>query len=402
MTTKIDVGTPPRGFQSQSWESVEVCFHNFANDPAPRGTGIKSPDFTCLGHRWYLDVYPRGEDDSNPDMVAVFLYLRSDESIKIDYHMSTRGSDLKELAYNCEQSDPFEGGEWNGSEDFAERTTLLEKALVKGTLTIEVRMRLSEPSTINSRAHHFIPSNPIYKNILSMFLDEESSDVVFEVGPAKVTKSQKKAKPSPVNFSAHRIILRKSAPALAEMCWKGGSIAIADVEPEIFRHALYYVYGGKVSHDDMKANAKEIIDAADKFGIVNLKLEAEACYVDSTTIDVGNMMDNLLYADSKNCALLKEAVIDFVVEHDKDVLEKVSLHDVPAGMFADLLTATARAKENDSEHDRSNLSTMRVSELRKRLDEKGLEVDGSRESMIKILKEHSTRDNADDVGQDQN
>jgi hypothetical protein len=33
------------------------------------------------------------------------------------------------------------------------------------------------------------------------------------------------------------------------------------------------------------------------------------------------MMDNLLYADSKNCALLKEAVMDYVVENGQDVLE---------------------------------------------------------------------------------
>ncbi|KAL7525731.1 hypothetical protein ACHAWF_001485 [Thalassiosira exigua] len=197
-----------------------------------------------------------------------------------------------------------------------------------------------------------------------MFMDEESSDVVFEVGPTNVTKSRKKAKPSPVNFYAHRFILHVSASALADMCENAGNVSIANVKPDIFRHALYYAYGGKVSDEDMETNAKEIIDAADIFGMANLKLEAEASYVNSTDIDVDNMMDNLLYADAKNCALLKEAVIDFVAENGDDVLENVSLKDIPGGMFADLLTAVTRGKKQAANADANavSLNTLRVSE----------------------------------------
>ena len=142
----------------------------------------------------------------------------------------------------------------------------------------------------------------------------------------------------------------------------------------------------------MKQNAKEIIDACDKYGVVHLKLEAEACYVNSTTITVDNMMDNLLYSDSKNCALLKEAVIDFVVERSKDIIGKVSFVDVPGSIITDILTAVARGKNEDTTTDGGNeeeCSTMRVSELREKLDEKGLDVDGSREAMIARLKEQS-------------
>lgn len=46
---------------------------------------------------------------------------------------------------------------------------------------------------------------------------------------------------------------------------------------------------------------------------------------------------------------------------------------------------------------------MRVGTLRKMLDEKGLDVDGSRESMIALLKEHDSDDNNDDDnGEDNN
>ena len=53
-------------------------------------------------------------------------------------------------------------------------------ALIEGTLTIELRMRLTEPTKIVP--NQFIPKNLICKNILKMYMDEESADVIFEVG----------------------------------------------------------------------------------------------------------------------------------------------------------------------------------------------------------------------------
>ena len=47
--------------------------------------------------------------------------------------------------------------------------------LVDGTLIVEVRMRTIGEKTTSP----FIPENPISKNILSKFMDEESADVVF-------------------------------------------------------------------------------------------------------------------------------------------------------------------------------------------------------------------------------
>mmetsp|Transcript_8077 Transcript_8077/g.18229 ORF Transcript_8077/g.18229 Transcript_8077/m.18229 type:complete len:122 (+) Transcript_8077:825-1190(+) len=109
---------------------------------------------------------------------------------------------------------------------------------------------------------------------------------------------------------------------------------------------LYYIYGGKVSDEDLKANAKEIINAADKYGVINLKLEAEACYARSTTLTVDSVLDNLLYADSKNCALLREVVMDFVLEIGDDILDKVSFDNVlGSSVVSDLLTAAVRGKK---------------------------------------------------------
>ncbi|KAL7534494.1 hypothetical protein ACHAWF_004851 [Thalassiosira exigua] len=325
-------------------------------------------------------------------MVAVCLCNKSSKSIEIEFtiRIKLRLCDREFVTlWNVEVFIPDEKN--NGDDDFAERSKVM-RALEHGTLTVDIQMRPGK-----STDTPYVPNNPIGKNILNIFMDGDSADVMFEVVAGNDPCAPKKAKLSPVDFPAHRLILQQCAPALADMSGKGGKVQITGIKPDIFRHVLYYAYGGKVADEDMNSNAKDIIDAADKYGVAGLKLEAEASYVKSTEIRLENMMDNLLYADGKNCALLKEAVIDFLVEHGEEVLEKVSLKDFPGHMVADVLTAMTRNKEKGGTAGDGGvkLSTMRVSELRKKLDEKGLDVDGSRESMINSLKEHSSKDVGD-------
>jgi len=260
------------------------------------------------------------------------------------------------------------------------------KSLVEGSLVIEVRMKSTDKSI-----PQFIPTNPLRKNVLELFMDEESADAVFEVGGEQQTKGKRKKTTPATKLYAHRLILKNNASALYEMCKSDGeegitTVSITDVKPEIFRHMIYYAYGGKLSKEDLKKNAKDIINACDKYGVVHLKLEAEAKYVETTKITMDNMMDNLLYADSKNLALLKEAVMDYIVANKRDIMGKVSFDNVPGGLITDVLAAMSRGEVGD-DGDNKDYNTMRVGTLRKMLDEKGLEVDGSRESMIALLKE---------------
>jgi len=112
--------------------------------------------------------------------------------------------------------------------------------------------------------------------------------------------------------------------------------------------------------------------------------------VKSTALTNDNIIDNLLYADSKNLALLKESVMDYIVANKDDIIGKVSFSNVPSDMITDILAAVARGEQNDNDiNDSINYNKMRVGTLRKMLHEKGLDVDGSREAMIALLKENS-------------
>jgi hypothetical protein len=51
--------------------------------------------------------------------------------------------------------------------------------------------------------------------------------------------------------------------------------------------------------------------------------------MEGTTFTIENEMEHLLYAESKNCALLKEAAMDFIIENKTKVIEKLSFAYAP-------------------------------------------------------------------------
>ena len=96
---------------------------------------------------------------------------------------------------------------------------------------------------------------------------------------------------------------------------------------------------------------------------------------------VENIIDLLLYADSKSSALLKEAAMDYIVINKVEVLKKVSFKDAPGTLISDVLAAVARRYETgvkgESEDD---FSTLRISDFRRKVHEMGMDVDGSKMS----------------------
>eukprot|EP00581_Thalassiosira_minuscula_P009629 CAMPEP_0183706746 /NCGR_PEP_ID=MMETSP0737-20130205/3501_1 /TAXON_ID=385413 /ORGANISM="Thalassiosira miniscula, Strain CCMP1093" /LENGTH=368 /DNA_ID=CAMNT_0025934241 /DNA_START=164 /DNA_END=1270 /DNA_ORIENTATION=+ len=237
----------------------------------------------------------------------------------------------------------------------------------------------SSASSSGDEGDRFTPSNPCLRSILKLFSDEKTADAVFEVN------GQEK-------FYAHRLILQTCAPALAEYFdfddAKDGGMASAPihgVNADLFRHMLYYVYGGSVPDKIFSEKCKDIIDIADRFGVGNLKVEAEGWYVKSTPITLDNFVENLYFSDTKKCALLKEKVMDFLVQNEIPALDKLAKVDVPQSesMLTDFLTASARKKRQ--ERNDYQLKTMSINSLRRNLDRRGLDVDGTREILVSTL-----------------
>ena len=188
--------------------------------------------------------------------------------------------------------------------------------------------------------------------------------------------SNEVAKTAPVLFPAHRLIVANCSSILADLCeaHTDGTtpISIENVSLAVFRILLSYIYGMKISNDDMKFHAKEIIDVANRFGVTSLKLETEACFVEGTAFTMEILMELLLYAESKNCALLKVAAMDYIVKNKADVNKKLLFTGFPVTLLNDMLVAFIRSEmeDGDIEDNESHLASMRINELRKKAQER--------------------------------
>jgi hypothetical protein len=188
-------------------------------------------------------------------------------------------------------------------------------------------------------------------------------------------------------------------------------IPITGVRHHIFWLVLRYAYGDDIPDDIWTAKspdssflnqntnewssllslspALEILDAANRFGVVGLKLLAESKIV-QTEISVSSASDLILYADAKDCALLKEKVMDFFVAHAEAIRATRSFHKIEesAHVMVELMDALLSKRmlrsfslgENDVDY-----ASMGVNLLRTQLEERGLDVDGSRETLVKRL-----------------
>ena len=404
----VHVGAPPKNFQG--WEYTDVHFHNFEELPSESGdetssSETSSSEFTCFGNKWQIDIHPRMIWNNGGDRVGIFLMNKSDERTSISYGLVVSDDEGDVQLWNhFDQHDFDRAGSESGdvrTGHIGLRRSLVLDNLIQGTLSLRVQMKLSDPGRVPPVT--YVPENHFNKNVLKSFMDKKTSDITFEVSKADDADNSrqegkgvaKRAKKSRTVY-AHQFILQCASNELKDMVNNQDSdvpvIQITDVEPEIFHEMIHYLYGGNI-HEYLETNAQRFIDAADKYGVVDLKLEAEAAYVKDTSLSVDNILDNLLYADSKNLALLKEAVMDFIVKNNQNIIGKVSFDNVPGSTVTDILTAmsrtdTANADESDN-NDTVNYNKMRVGTLRIMLDEKGLDVDGSRETMIAILEKNA-------------
>ena len=380
--TTLAVGKRPSS--GENWDSFKILFHGFPHLPSARGQFTRSPEFTCNGHQWCLCIYPGGCGQASAGYSSGYIEHCSEGNVTSSYEMSVRDKWEKGVNICWSSGQNFiDKARW-GWKDFCPRAIILANHLDdEGTLAIVVSMKREVASP-------FVPSNPMNGMITRMFLNEETADVCFEVSDVDANEGNRgEAVSSTVTFHAHSFILKACAPLLASLFGSEDdgivTVSITDVKPAIFRHMLHYVYGGSVPDGEMKIHAKALISAANKYSIVNLKLGAEAAYVESTVITMDNAIENLLFADRLSLALLKEAVMDFLAEHHVEASRSLSFPDIPCDVVKDLLVAfgrKTRAGTNAGSDD--DLST--VSELRLKLAALGLDVDGSREAMIEALR----------------
>eukprot|EP00956_Cyclotella_meneghiniana_P026016 scaffold55476_cov22-Cyclotella_meneghiniana.AAC.2 len=306
----VHVGEPNRNWPLE--ERVQVHFHNFADLPQERGTEIKSSTFTCGGHEWFLEIFPRGCITAEDGMVSVYLCSDLTSNIVVDFDVimkNNTGGNYKRATFLNKEFKRYIGGHGHHHEKRDKILDASNNVLNNGTLTFEVRIRIHEDYCCR------VPKPAVADDLYKLYQDEDTADVAFKVEEHI--------------YYAHKAILKARVPELAELAEPYDTkkaIPIKDVQPEIFETMLKHVYGKDVDASYWDKHAKQILDASGKYGFTQLKSEAEAWHVKNIrdTLSVRNVVDELLYADAKSCPLLKKAAMDFIVEHGEKVIDSES------------------------------------------------------------------------------
>jgi hypothetical protein len=188
--------------------------------------------------------------------------------------------------------------------------------LLDGTLVIDVVIQaLSKPAV--SEVTHTLVSNPFQRNMINLMHSGKNADVTFEFGHFRQCA-----------LRAHKLILEANAPALARLfeCDDIGTttsskVHVRDTSVEAFRFILQYIYGGSPpSQSDVRKYGREIIEVANRYDLLGLKLEIERALIETRVIDVSNCIDFISFAHDNSCLELKKYAISYFVSRPKDVL----------------------------------------------------------------------------------
>mmetsp|Transcript_12300 Transcript_12300/g.30077 ORF Transcript_12300/g.30077 Transcript_12300/m.30077 type:complete len:396 (+) Transcript_12300:214-1401(+) len=375
---------------------VRFKFVNFENLPHSPGYFINSSDMKDRdGNVWKLRIYPGGmagvhntdahNINDNGAAISLSLLLQSVKTVTASIAFIVRDAVGNVYHYDaCDDTDTFavQGNFLRSDYHYRlKRSEIVEESnniLLDGALIVHVEIQTRIVMT-------FQPPNTsagIMKRILE---SKEDADVVFYVRGMSIL--------------AHKLILKMNAPILFSLCRNrsmDAPLSIEDTSPEVFRIIIQYIYIGETSEamkllqlgkeneaDKIEVRAamgKELIDAADRYGIVGLKLSVETALVDRCIINLDNAVDWLLFADAKNCPLLKEAATNYCAGMVKDVLNSKASEQLKQSprLLSELLLAVS----NDSNDCFDETSQMSVNDLRAKLYEKGLDVDGSKETLV--------------------
>lgn len=141
-----------------------------------------------------------------------------------------------------------------------------------------------------------------------------------------------------IEILAHKQILSENNSAFAEIfksCVKSDRVEINDVDSDIFKKLLQFVYHGKVYTSDLD-DLLELVVAADKYCVTNLVNICEDLIAKNLTTE--NVVDVFVVASSVNAESLKIKCMTYIFKNNRLVVETDGYKNLIETRRADLLS----------------------------------------------------------------
>ena len=349
-------------------------FDNFANLPSEPGESTLSEVQTdCNGHKWYLEVYPGGEpSDDEPGWISLYLHRGGNNCEELNVRTIIAVTDAYGATvedYEDIDNEIFCIYSHRGKQEFIKRSVVLDstnKILKNGALRIDVEIQVKD-----DKDDLFQPKNDHCSKMLALLESGKKTDASIMVGGKC--------------FHVHSLIIDSNSPILASNM--NGSID--NVHSDVFQLLLEYIYSGRVpSKENIIDHGRDLIDVANRYEMTGLKMSVENILVRERVMTKENVADYILFADAKCCPLLKEYAICYFLMYHKEVLK--SEHSKCLRDSAALLSEIMLLMNNGNETDdgpKNVFEKMNVTALRKELDKRNHDVDGSKDALIFRLTE---------------
>ncbi|KAF3853587.1 hypothetical protein F7725_014275 [Dissostichus mawsoni] len=153
-------------------------------------------------------------------------------------------------------------------------------------------------------------------------------------------------------FQAHKAILAARSPVFSAMFEhemeesKKNRVEINDVEPEVFKEMMCFIYTDKAPNLDKMAD--DLLAAADKYALERLKVMCEDALC--TSLSVENAAEILILADLHSADQLKTQAVDFINYHAAEVMETAGWKSMVAShphLVAEAYRSLASAQRRD-------------------------------------------------------
>ena len=289
------------------------------------GKYIKSSTFSSGANdkqKWCLKVDLNGIDEESRHYLSLFLELCSSPTgpvwAKFQFWILSANGEKSHIT-NSPRVLRFRQNQYWGFKKFILRDVLLSLPhllLPNDNLTLfcEVSMVQDYISTSeqNRQPRITIPRCTLVDELGKLWENSRFTDCCLVVAGQE--------------FQAHKAILAARSPVFRAMFKddteenKKNRIEIHDLEPQVFKMMMDFIYTGKAPHLHSKADA--VLAAADKYGLAHLKVICERILCRDLSVE--NAAHTLIVADRHSAVHLKTQALDFITAHASQVSETSS------------------------------------------------------------------------------
>uniref|UniRef100_A0A8C9N5C8 Speckle type BTB/POZ protein n=1 Tax=Serinus canaria TaxID=9135 RepID=A0A8C9N5C8_SERCA len=291
------------GFHSRLLFSYMWTINNFSFCREEMGEVIKSSTFSSGANdklKWCLRVNPKGLDEESKDYLSLYLLLvscpKSEVRAKFKFSiLNAKGEETK--AMESQRAYRFvQGKDW-GFKKFIRRDFLLDECPCPQVSVVQDSVNISGQNTMNMVK---VPECRLADELGGLWENSRFTDCCLCVAGQE--------------FKGHKAILAARSPVFSAMFEhemeesKKNRVEINDVEPEVFKEMMCFIYTGKAPNLDKMAD--DLLAAADKYALERLKVMCEDALCSNLSVE--NAAEILILADLHSADQLKTQAVDFI------------------------------------------------------------------------------------------